>query len=366
MKNLVENCQFFKIIISIRNNFNFYDNRRNFYPLLMDSRLQRLKEAQNASGASEKGQRRQRFTAQVINSTAEVEEKERSLETVQLTLRVEEPVKTAETSSESSDESGSSEYDEEFKKMMQRPSKPVLKPVFVSKEGRNLEKASDKMTFSTSTSNRQESRAIVAEILRKDFEAAHVNKSLLVPDALSGAFNPNSVDDSDDPNNFEEEYLSWKLRELLRIKEERDEREAHDREKEEIGRIRNMTEEDRRKIDQEKMEEWMSQPKSQHKFLQKYYHKGAFYQEDHKEILSRDYAQATGSDRSDKDVLPQILQVKDFGKKGKGKWKHLTAEDTTAFDYGWGAKDNSVNFKSVSKMGGMKGDLDNPAKKHKK
>ena len=328
----------------------------------MDSRLQRLKEAQNASGvgASEKVQRRQRFTAQVINSTVEIEEK--SVKPFQVP-KVEEPVKTVEISS---DESESSEDDEELKKMMQRPNKPMLKPVFVSKEERNLEMASDKMTFSTSTKNREESRAIVTEILRKEFEAAHVNKSLQVSDALSGAFNPNSIDDSDDPNNFEEEYLSWKLRELLRIKEERDEKEIHDREKEEMEKIRNMTEEERRKIDQEKMEEWMSQPKSQYKLLQKYYHKGAFYQEEHKEILSRDYAQATGTDRSDKDVLPQILQVKDFGKKGKGKWKHLTAEDTTAFDYGWGAKDNSVNFKSVSKMGGMKGDLDNPAKKHKK
>lgn len=337
-------------------------------PLLnhrMDSRLQRLKEAQNASSGPEKVQRRQRFTAQVINSTTE---EERKPEDVPAEPKIIEPVPQKEliTSESSSDESESESSDEELKKMMQKPNKPMLKPVFVSKEERNAEKASDKMTFSTSTENRQESRAIVAEILRKEFEAAHVNKSLQVPDALSGAFNPNSVDDNDDPNNFEEEYLAWKLRELLRIKEERDEREAHDREKEEIEKIRNMTEEERRKIDQEKMEEWLAQPKSEYKFLQKYYHKGAFYQEEHKEILSRDYAQPTGADRSDKDVLPQILQVKDFGKKGKGKWKHLTAEDTTAFDYGWGAKDNSVNFNSISKMGGMKGDLDNPAKKHKK
>ena len=72
------------------------------------------------------------------------------------------------------------------------------------------------------------------------------------------------------------------------------------KEKEEIERIRNMTEEERRKIDQEKMEEWAAQPKSQYKFLQKYYHKGAFYQDEHKEILARDYNEATGTDRSDK------------------------------------------------------------------
>lgn len=324
----------------------------------MDSRLQRLKEAQNASKAPEKVQRRQRFTAQIINSTStDLEEKSSKEEE---TLSIEKvDSKSCESETDESD-------DEEIEKMIQMSSKPKLKPVFISKEQRNNEKASDKMTFSTSSSTREESRAFVAQVLRKEFEAAHLAKSSTTPDALSGAFNPGYVDDTDDPNNFEEEYLSWKLRELLRIKEERDEREAHDKDKEELERIRNMTEEDRRKMDQEKMDEWMAQPKSQLKFLQKYYHKGAFYQEEHNEILSRDYNQATGKDRSDKDVLPEILQVRDFGKKGKGKWKHLTAEDTTAFDYGWGAKDNSVNFNSVSKMGGMKGDLDNPAKKHKK
>lgn len=335
----------------------------------MDSRLQRLKEAQNASKEPEKVQRRQRFTAQIINTSNSTDLEEEKIPKVKVEEKIIEetrPVKAEESESESETDESESE-DEELKKMFQRPVKPTLKPVFVSKEERNAEKATDKMTFATSTSTREESRAIVAELLRKEFEAAHVNKSdSNTPDTLSGAFNPSYVDDTDDPNNFEEEYLSWKLRELLRIKEEKDEREAHDKEKEEIERIRNMTEEERRKIDQEKMEEWAAQPKSQYKFLQKYYHKGAFYQDEHKEILARDYNEATGTDRSDKDVLPEILQVRDFGKKGKGKWKHLTAEDTTAFDYGWGAKDNSVNFKSVSKMGGMKGDLDNPAKKHKK
>lgn len=318
----------------------------------MDSRLRRLQEAQILTKNSDVpiSNRRQRFTAQIITESSikeEIKIKEELVEEKFVTI-------LDETEEETSS-------DEELQKMLEK--KPILKPIFISKESRNNEKASNKMTFSSSASNenREESRSIVAEILRKEFEAAHVNKTSQVPDALSGAFDPNCVDDTDDPSHFEEEYLSWRLRELLRIKDER-----NDREKEEIEIIRNMTEEERRKIDKEKMDEWMSKPNSQYKFLQKYYHKGAFYQEEHKEILSRDYAQATGTDRSDRDVLPQILQVKDFGKKGKGKWKHLTAEDTTAFDYGWGAKDNSVNFKSISKMGGMKGDLDNPSKKHKK
>jgi microfibrillar-associated protein 1 len=127
-----------------------------------------------------------------------------------------------------------------------------------------------------------------------------------------------------------------------------------------------MTEEERRKLDQEKQAQWEATAKSQYKFLQKYYHKGAFYQEEHKDLLERDYAQVTGADRSDKDVLPEFMQVRNFGKKGRGKWKHLTAEDTTAFDYGWGSKDNALNQSKVAHMGGMRGDLDHPSKKSKK
>jgi microfibrillar-associated protein 1 len=337
----------------------------------MDSRLQRLQEAKAKNSSSG----RQRFTAQIISSSTPTDNKEDF--TQQNTTLAPESTETPahittphESSSSSSDSSDSDLDDLELERLSNsRPSFANVKPVFVSKEQRTSEKASDSLTtFATQPGNREESRAFVAQLLRREFEAANAAaKSSQVPDALTGAFNPAFVDDTDDPNSFDEEYLSWRLRELLRIKAERHDRQAQDLEMAERERIRNMTEEEKRKIDQEKLDEWTRNASStEYKFLQKYYHKGAFYQEEHKEILSRDYAQATGSDRSDKDVLPQILQVKHFGKKGKSKWKHLTAEDTTAFDYGWGAKDNAVNFKSVAKMGGMRGDLDNPSKKHKK
>lgn len=344
----------------------------------MDSRLERLAGSAN----TDVSKRRQRFAAQVISSTPDIEQtpvlenKTKPIQNLNLEgfnknnstsqpISAEEP-ETSSTDSPSSD----SEEEERLKTLMSRPIRPLLKPVFIPKELRGTADkaivAVDSMTFATETDHREESRGLVADILRKEFEAAHLAKNTTTIDPTLGMFDPNWVDDTDDPAHFEEEYLSWRLRELLRIKEERDEREAYVREKEEIERIRNLTEEERKQIDQQKMEEWASQTNSEYKFLQKYYHKGAFYQEEHKEILSRDYAQATGADRNDRDVLPEMLQVKDFGKKGKGKWKHLTAEDTTAFDYGWGSKDNSINYKSVSKMGGMKGDLDNPAKKQKK
>lgn len=81
-----------------------------------------------------------------------------------------------------------------------------------------------------------------------------------------------------DAEDEELEYESWKLRELKRNKRDRDEREAEERERQEIERIRNMTEEERRLEFKNKPKEVTNKaPKGKYKFLQKYYHRGAFY-----------------------------------------------------------------------------------------
>lgn len=81
-----------------------------------------------------------------------------------------------------------------------------------------------------------------------------------------------------DPEDEEVEYESWKLRELKRIKRDREEREAEEREKQELERIRNLTEEERRlEFKNNPKEVTNKAPKGKYKFLQKYYHRGAFY-----------------------------------------------------------------------------------------
>ncbi|KAF6166732.1 hypothetical protein GIB67_005608 [Kingdonia uniflora] len=76
--------------------------------------------------------------------------------------------------------------------------------------------------------------------------------------------------DMDDEFNEAEEYEAWKLREFMRIKRGRDDSKAILKEKEEIKRVRIMTEEERRN----------PKPLAQSKEkVQKYYHKGAFFQD---------------------------------------------------------------------------------------
>lgn len=81
-----------------------------------------------------------------------------------------------------------------------------------------------------------------------------------------------------DPEDEEIEYESWKLRELKRNKRDREEREAEEKERQEIERIRNLTEEERRlEFKNNPKEVTNKAPKGKYKFLQKYYHRGAFY-----------------------------------------------------------------------------------------
>ena len=62
-------------------------------------------------------------------------------------------------------------------------------------------------------------------------------------------------------------------------------------------------------------------------FMQKYYHRGAFYQDNDDQVFKRDYNMPTPMEMQDKTLLPQILQkrVGNFGKKGQSKYTHLTA-----------------------------------------
>lgn len=86
------------------------------------------------------------------------------------------------------------------------------------------------------------------------------------------------VDDTDglDP---EAEFEAWRLRELARIKRDKEAEVQRELEREEIERRRALPEEQRLKEDMENAKRSRDEkPKGQQKFLQKYWHKGAFHQ----------------------------------------------------------------------------------------
>lgn len=107
--------------------------------------------------------------------------------------------------------------------------------------------------------------------------------------------------------------------------------------------------------------------KGKYKFLQKYYHRGAFYLNQEDDVYKRDFAQATLEDHFDKTILPKVMQVKNFGRCGRTKYTHLVDQDTTQFDSPWYSDTaNNVKFHN-EKAGGMKPVFEKPtASKRKK
>ncbi|GAA5906929.1 uncharacterized protein JCM6883_005735 [Sporobolomyces salmoneus] len=238
------------------------------------------------------------------------------------------PGSSKATAPAADDESSEYETDSEEE---EEPLKPIYKPVFVSKRNRDTiverEKELDpeiveaKRTAEIEKQKEQSKNLVADSIVR---ELAQKETEAVQPD----------VDDTDglDP---EGEFEEWKLRELTRLKRDKEARYALEKVKEEVEARRSMPEALRLKEDTERAEKSRKEKKKGSQvFLQKYHHKGAFHQD--QEILQKhDYTAPTIS-TVDVSSLPSVLQKRNFGKMSQSKYTHLADQDTSRKDGGFG------------------------------
>ncbi|KAF4519947.1 hypothetical protein B566_EDAN015039 [Ephemera danica] len=234
-----------------------------------------------------------------------------------------------------------------------------LKPVFVRKKDRltvaEREKLAEKERIAELEAKRaaeerkRHSIKLVEEEVRKE--------SALSKKAMGDDTSRNLGDVCTDDENDELEYEAWKLRELKRVKRDKDEKDHYiicypTKEQAEIERLRGLTEEQRRQELRNRPKQVTNKAhKGKYKFLQKYYHRGAFYLNEEDDVYKRDFSAATLEDHFDKSVLPKVMQVKNFGRSGRTKYTHLVDQDTTQFDSPWaqdGVSNKTGPFKSAA------------------
>ncbi|PWN36889.1 uncharacterized protein FA14DRAFT_159191 [Meira miltonrushii] len=235
------------------------------------------------------------------------------------------------TKKQSSSEYETDSEEEESSSEDDRPQ--MIKPIFVpknkrGKEGKagktqedvDAEKAAEDKARREAETRKKQSHMMAAERIRQELQEKEHEEML--PD----------LSDTDDKDP-EGEFAAWRIRELTRIKREREILKAKEEERAEIERRRAMPEEERLREDLAKAAASRAEKERQRKegeqqgFMQKYYHKGSFFQ-DLDILKGRDYSAMTES-AADKKNLPDVMQVRDYGKKGRSKWTHLTNEDTS-------------------------------------
>ncbi|XP_022742384.1 microfibrillar-associated protein 1-like [Durio zibethinus] len=302
----------------------------------------RIRQAEIVSTEEEENRRNEGVEAEEEDEDA-LDERRRRIREKMLQMKQEETPLLEEEEEEEVEEEEEEESEYETDSEEEHMGIPMMKAVYVPKSERETiaerkrleaEERAIKEAEKRKLEHRKiETRQIVVEKIREDTE---IQKNMEAE--------ANVVDvDTDDEVNEAEEYEAWKAREIARIKRDREEREAMIKEREEIEKVRNMTEEERREWDR-KNPKPAPPPKQKWKFMQKYYHKGAFYQTEVDDpaatagadsIFQRDFSAPTGDDNMDKTILPKVMQVKHFGRSGRTKWTHLVNEDTTDWNNPW-------------------------------
>lgn len=269
---------------------------------------------------------------------ARVEQEKAAQQAAEEGFETESSAEGSGTSGSKSEEEGSSEEEESSSEDDAPARRTLLRPVFLKRDARKPGatatpvKSEDEQAAEEAARRQAKADALVQEQLDKNAAARAAGKKFWDDEELGEL---DHVDDTDglDP---EAEYAAWKLRELRRVKREREALIAAEVEREEIERRRNLTAEEREAEDREFLERQKEEREGKGKmgFMQKYFHKGAFFQDDLKEkgldkrdIMGSRYA----DDAVNRELLPQYMQIRDLtrlGRKGRTRYKDLKSEDT--------------------------------------
>lgn len=249
---------------------------------------------------------------------------------------------TEESSEEDDDQTQSDEEEEdsgtqESSSEEEAPRK-LLRPTFIKKDSRKEAPQQGAAAVATEPDVHEEvqrnekANAMIEEQLEKVAIAKEAGRRDWDDDEIEESI---QVDDTDglDP---ETERAAWKLRELKRVKREREAIELAEKEREEIERRRNLSKEEREAEDQEFLsaQQEAKEGKGKMSYMQKYFHKGAFFQDEEaaQSIADRDImGSRIADDVGNRELLPQFMQVRDMsklGKKGRTRYKDLKTEDT--------------------------------------
>ena len=263
----------------------------------------------------------------------------------------------SEDSEEESDEEEESSSEEEPHRKFQRPT--FIKKSDRGKVGSTNGNLSHNAATNGAVNTSPAIDTIRADELRRKEMADLMIKDKLERDAAARAAGRKGWDDDDevaaedmvddtDGLDPEAEYAAWKLRELKRLKRDREAIEQREKEIEEVERRRNLTQAEREAEDREyleKQKEEKEDGRGKAGFLQRYHHKGAFFQDDETaEILrKRDLMSAKFVDEvQNREALPQYMQVRDMtklGKKGRTRYTDLKGEDTGKWGQGYDQKE---------------------------
>ena len=239
------------------------------------------------------------------------------------------------------EEGSDEEYEEvsETDSEEQQRNQLMAKPMFVSKRNRATDLQWRKEEVEQQ--KRDERRELVIKNRRAEVTNMAISDTHRRETKNDEAESEGELPDDNDDYNLSEAEELWKTRKLKRFVRYKNERMQEETQKVEMERRRRLTVEQRKQEDyayhQKVMNEHGATQRSKINFMQKYHHKGGFFQgTDEKgvakeKIYNRDFNEATGVDTFNKEVLPEVMQVRgnDFGKRGRSKWTHLTNEDTT-------------------------------------